>query len=1102
MNESRDYLRGNYFSVEKSQGNNFSRNIVLLLVLAVTILIIQSLYTLANLDDLDESIVAVNQAAGQLNELAEEITAPIANVRSLSMEMVLSPNQELVDATIQSIDRETEEINSVLGSWQENFMHSNNESTAASEFQGILSSWQNYYQSMLSTRVYMQQGIRVAAFLSVTREEKSQYEALLNSLKSFGNTQISISQNIYETAQENSEEAFRSSIIYSIAEILTLILILYLVFRMFRSYMNTSRAFENQLATAAVDLQGFARQVELLQRVATVANSEPTFEDALNEGLNVICASMGWPVGHVYLLAKHDSRLLIPADIWVIDDADQHSSFKQVTMDKEFSLGEGLPGRVLESGEVCWIDDVTQDNNFPRAKLINEFSLRTGIGIPVIADEKCVAVIEVLTDNRESVDNDLIQSLTQVGKELGRVWRREKITAEISGARKEAEEGAQAKSAFLAAMSHEIRTPMNGILGMVDLLAQTQLSTDQRFMLNTVGDSGNSLLTIINDILDFSKIEAGKLDIEHIEMSLVTVVEAAAQALATNAHKNDIQILTYVDPRVGKYLKGDPTRIRQLIINMGSNAIKFSPEGQEVLIRADLIEQQDESDTKVRFSIIDQGIGISEVAQKSLFEEFSQADRSTTRKFGGTGLGLAICKRLTELMGGKIGVDSELGEGSTFWCEMPFGSSGNLIEDRKVNDLSDLSVLTVSGSENYQSICSAYLKHWNAEVEPINNKDKLLNIALQAKENRVPLDIIVFPDANDHEAFKQLREDFSAAGLSPYPRFVIGEDPQSKSESLRNTQDVVLFEINPIKRAGFLTAVAVAAGRASPEVSQVEKTEFFRKRSTPTVAEALEQGELILLAEDNLTNQQVIRRQLNTLGYQCEIANDGAEAFKMWQSKSYRMLLTDCHMPEWDGFQLTAAVRKAEENTDSRAPIVAITANALQGEAGKCLAAGMDDYLSKPVEMKVLQQALIKWMGEKDDLKNAHENDQTESISSSPSQEKGADRDSELIDERMLKDMFGEDEEVFKEMLVLFVDPSADIVSEIKRSYSTDSSAGLKEQAHKLKSSARTIGANKLADICQELEIAGSEENWSAIEKLVPKIEPLFLEIKAYIQAL
>ena len=314
-----------------------------------------------------------------------------------------------------------------------------------------------------------------------------------------------------------------------------------------------------------------------------------------------------------------------------------------------------------------------------------------------------------------------------------------------------------------------------------------------------------------------------------------------------------------------------------------------------------------------------------------------------------------------------------------------------------------------------------------------------------------------------------------------------------------------MMDTSPMRRSALINAVAIAAGRASPEIHH-DDDDLMERVQAPTVEEALNQGKLILLAEDNLTNQLVIHKQLNALGYQCEIANNGKEGFDMWKAKPYCMLLSDCHMPIWDGFQLTDAIRKDEKSTGKRAPIVAITANALHGEAERCLAAGMDDYMAKPVAMKVLKQTLVKWMGKGSTL------GQTEVDSSlevavqveAPSQANGDDDEDSTcpIDERMLKDMFGDDEDTFKEILQSFIGPSEAIIADLMAAHGVLSATEIKAHAHKLKSSSRSIGSNRMADICAALEAAGGQSNWGLIDEELPKLEPEYQKVKSYIDSL
>jgi PAS domain S-box-containing protein len=675
------------------------------------------------------------------------------------------------------------------------------------------------------------------------------------------------------------------------------------------------------------------------------------------------------------------------------------------------------------------------------------------------------------------------------------ISEQKKLQVDLESAKLAAESAAESKANFLATMSHEIRTPMNGVIGMVDLLRQTELDSEQKQMLQTVSDSGQSLLIIINDILDFSKIEAGKLDLETIPMSLTEVVEGSCQTIAPNADRKGVRLVAYIDPSLPQFVTGDPVRIRQILINLGGNAIKFTDEAN-VVLRAERIGDDSDEQIRIRFSVVDQGIGISETAQEKLFEAFSQAETSTTRKYGGTGLGLSICQRLTRMMGGEIGVNSTLGEGSEFYVSIPFKKNDKVLEHSNVSDLKGLRVLLIVNDETEQTILKSYLEYWHAETETINDLDSCLDTCRAAIAADKAFDVVVMGPQWPREQQFPLRDKAAKDESIQHTKFVSLLTGKRRMARLDSPESVCI-DVNPLRRAAFLSAVAIAAGRASPEVHYEEEVEDLKAAGkAPTIELAKQLGSLILVAEDNPTNRDVIGRQLNLLGYACEMADDGKLALEAWRNDNYAILLTDCHMPNMDGFELTDAIRKDEQELSSRAPIVAITANALQGEAERCLAAGMDDYMSKPIDMKELREKLRRWMPEP-----AHEIDLlTGEIKLNIATTGEA--DNTPIDESTLKSMFGDDPDIFKEILGDFITPSRDIIVEIKNGWESRSAEAIMQAAHKLKSSARSVGANELADLCQALETAGKKIDWEIIDSEALKIDTLMEQVEGYIQAL
>ena len=676
---------------------------------------------------------------------------------------------------------------------------------------------------------------------------------------------------------------------------------------------------------------------------------------------------------------------------------------------------------------------------------------------------------------------------------------RKRAERELLEARDAAEEATKAKAAFLATMSHEIRTPMNGVIGMIDLLCESSLDDDQMEMADTVRNSAHALLTIINDILDFSKIDAGQLSLESIPISIRDVVEGVAQSLAPTSRKKNVALRTYIDPEIPDAVMGDSVRLGQILFNIAGNALKFTEDGK-ALMRADRIAASSEDRAGIRFQIIDTGIGIPKDRQADLFTAFTQAEASTTRRYGGTGLGLSICQRLTELMGGSIGVDSEPGKGSTFSVEVefPVGPADAIASDGQ--DLSGLSVLQVSRDPDFTHLFGDYLRFWKAAVEQDHDLKNAVSLARAAAKGGTPYDVVIlgsgWPTADGRQVIEEFRADPALAAT----RFVL-MNPSRRTSERQVIENTVYVDARPTRRASFLRAVAQAAGRMEAIAGKKAKEPPKRRRQkAPTVEEAAAMGQLILMAEDNPTNQALLGRQLSRLGFAAEVANDGEEALAAMAEKPYAILLTDCHMPNMDGYELARSVRRSEEESDARLPIIAITASAMQEDAERCFEAGMDDFLVKPVDLDKLKATLLRWMPT-DDASRETTADNAASVASAAAGEVGG--AAAVVDVLVLAEAFGgeADEDLLRHMLGVFIEPARQAVANVSQGMDDRSTDDIGAAAHTLKSSSRSIGAHELAALCEALEAAAQSEDWAAIEDTAPRLEPTLGRVLHFIES-
>ncbi|MFN0121433.1 MAG: response regulator [Blastocatellia bacterium] len=809
------------------------------------------------------------------------------------------------------------------------------------------------------------------------------------------------------------------------------------------------------------------------QAVTRILATAPDMEEATTGLLGELTEFMGAAVGALWGLDAGAGKLRC-LSVWQAAGAGA-DAFVEVTRELELVSGEGLSGKAWRDGAVQWSRDISAETDFPHRGLAAACGLRSVCAFPIAFGSQVTGVLTFYSGRVADPDPDLLSMMTVLCSQIGQFIARREAETGLVRARDEAEAANRAKSEFLANISHELRTPMNGILGMTELTLDTPLTAEQHDYLKTVQECAESLLALLNDILDLSRIEAGKLEMEWINFDLHDCLETSIRPLVLRAHDKGLEIVCDTRPDVPVYIVGDPGRLRQIIINLVGNAIKFTETG-EIVLGVELLEE-DKNSALLHFSVRDTGIGIPPDKQHAIFNAFTQADGSVTRRYGGTGLGLAITRQLVGLMEGQMWLESEPGKGSAFHFSAPFKKGAAVLLEKATvappEALYGREVLIVDdNSTNRRLLVEIMTSFGMRPVTATSGEEALSMIATALSDGREFALYLLDMQMPGMDGFTLTQRIIEIPRCAKARIIILTSSGQRGDAAKCGELGIAGYLPKPLRQNDLLGVILMAMeDKRAPDA----EAPLITRHTLREIRRRLH----VLLAEDNPVNQKLATRLLEKWGYSVTLVENGREAVRKYEQGNYDVVLMDVQMPEMDGLQATGHIRRIEQERGTHTPIIAMTAHAMKGDREKCLSAGMDEYISKPIRHELLSQMLERFFREKNGWETPLEPLPAEPPRMAQGMAQARDA-KDAKDEDVMEDVMidlsaalrraGNDEELLRELAEMFVAEYSERITAIRAAIEARDYAALAGAAHKMKGSIGVFAAGEAFAAAQSLE--------------------------------